>query len=204
MSSQPNRSLADGLALLAELAIADKALGCRPLARRMAMDPVRANRLLKALTAAGYAEQDDQRRYRPGPAFQIFAAIALHGSVLLRRGRTVLAALQEDTGLVAALGLVWGDQVVYLWHGGSCAATAPFPARTSSIGRLIAARAKGRRHAAVVHGQHRSLAVPIPGHDHAGLALTAIPLKRPLAPLITRLHQDAAQIAGPTPAQETP
>lgn len=200
MSSQPNRSLTDGLAVLAHVAMAEEALGCRELARRLDMDPARMNRLLKALATAGYAEQDAHRRYRPGPAFQVFAAIALHASVLLRRGQALLQALQEDTGLVAALGVVWGEQVVYLWHGGASGATAPFEARRSSIGRMIAARARGRRHAAVIHGQHRSLAVAIPGHDHAGLALTTIPLDQPLAPLIARLHQVAAQIANSTEA----
>ncbi|TVR45735.1 MAG: IclR family transcriptional regulator [Planctomycetota bacterium] len=195
MSSQPNSSIADGLGLLAHIALAGKALGCRPLARDVGMDAVRCNRLLKSLASAGYLEQDDQRRYRPGPAFQVLAAAALHGSALLRRGSGALTELAQRSGHTVALGAVWGERVVYLWHGGQAGASAPYPADQSSIGRLFADTAKILSSAQVVHGQHRSLAVPVPGHQRLGLALTHIPLSAPLPPLRQLLRRCAQTLS---------
>ena len=195
MSSQPNFSLADGLGLLTHIALAGQALGCRPLARELGMDAVRCNRLLKGLAASGYLEQDALRRYRPGPAFQVLAAAALHGSPLLRRGADCLRALAEASGHTVALGLVWGERVVYLWHGGQVGASAPYAAAQSSIGRLFCNPQRTAASASVVHDSHRSLAVPVPGQGNMGLALTDIPLSQALAPLRRLLHSSAQHLS---------
>ncbi|TVR11453.1 MAG: hypothetical protein EA401_10785 [Planctomycetota bacterium] len=193
MSSQPNSSIAHGLGLLAHIALAGKAVGCRPLAREVGMNAVRCNRLLKSLAMAGYLEQDQRRRYRPGPAFQVLAAAALHGSPLLRQGTPLLQKLALESGYTVALGIVWDTRVVYLWHGGQVGASAPYPAEDSSIGRLFAD--PSAQSASVIHHNHRSLAVPLPDSSAMGLALTHIPLDAALPPLRHLLHQYAKRFS---------
>ncbi len=153
MSSQPNHSLIDGLSCLEALALAGEPVGCRELARRLGLHPVRANRLLKSLADVGFARQDAQRRYLPGPGFHVLAAVATHGSGLLRRALPHLDRLIKDSGAVVALGVLWRDQVCYLFHGDAHTSTAEalgrtrlYPAAESSIGQaLLAARDRAER-----------------------------------------------------------
>jgi DNA-binding IclR family transcriptional regulator len=154
MSSQPNHSLIDGLACLEALALAGEPVGCRELARRLELHPVRANRLLKSLAEAGFARQDGQRRYLPGPGFHVLAAVATHGSGLLRRALPHLDHLLKESGAVVALGVLWRDRVCYLFHGDARTPTAAalgrtllYPAVDSSIGQVLLAAggAKERR-----------------------------------------------------------
>lgn len=195
MSSQPNLSVADALRILAHVALAPQAVGCRACARDMEMDAVRCNRLLKSLAAGGYVQQDQQRRYRPGPAFQVFAAAALHASPLLRHGAALLEDCARRSGHTVALGMVWGDQVVYLWHGGRVGASAPYPAGDSSIGRVFSGDGASARSASLIHNGHRSLAVAVPHVAQTGLALTDIPLDAPLPPLRTILRHYAQALS---------
>ena len=53
MSSQPNNSLATGLAVLTEICAANEALGGRELARRMGLHHAKVNRLLMTLAEIG-------------------------------------------------------------------------------------------------------------------------------------------------------
>jgi DNA-binding IclR family transcriptional regulator len=144
--SQPNQSLADGLRCLHELALAGEPLGCRELARRLDLHPVRANRLLKGLVAAGMARQDPQARYLAGPALPVLGAVAVFGSGLLARALPALAELQAATAATVALGVRWRDRVCYLYHGAPGMApeqalgrTALHPVLDSSIGIALLA-----------------------------------------------------------------
>lgn len=205
MSSQPNQGIRDGLLCLEALAVAGEPLGCRELARRLDLHHVRANRLLKSLAEAGFARQDAQRRYLPGPGFHVLAALATHGSGLLIRALPELERLARDTAATVALGVLWRDQVCYLFHGNASTPAAEALGRT----RLLAARDSSigqallhpkRSHICLRHGQHHSLAVPVGDPAIAGLACTALALDRPLPPLIAQLTATAARIA----AQESP
>lgn len=116
LPAQPNQSLIDGLAVLTALAGVGESVGSRELGRRLGLEPTRVNRLLKTLAALGLAEQDEFRRYRPGPAIHVLAAQSLHGSGLIRRALPHLEALHQH-GLLVALGVLWKNQVCYLYHG---------------------------------------------------------------------------------------
>jgi len=144
MPAQPNQSLADGVALLQVLCARGAGVGSRELARLMGWEPTRANRLLGTLRDLGLAEQDAERRYRPGPGVHLLAAQCLNGSGLLAAAVPVLRGLRGRFGV--ALGVLWQGHVCYLLHAGrgrpieeGLRRTAPLSAERSSIGMVLEA-----------------------------------------------------------------
>lgn len=149
MPAQPNQSLADGVALLGVLCSRDGAIGSRELARLMGWEPTRANRLLGTLRDLGLAEQDAERRYRPGPGVHLLAAQCLHGSGLLAAALPVIRELRRpDLGF--AVGVLWQGKVCYILRA---LAGRPveegmqrsnlYPANQSSIGMVLEAALGG-------------------------------------------------------------
>lgn len=126
--AQPNQSLIDGLTCLQAIAGSEASVGTRELARLTGLEPTRVNRLLKTLAYLGLTEQDERRRYRPGPAMHVLAAQSLTGSGLLHRALAPLEELHRF-GLIVALGVLWRGHVAYLYHG------LPGGDRTDAIGR---------------------------------------------------------------------
>nr|WP_275261611.1 IclR family transcriptional regulator [Jiangella aurantiaca] len=134
----------DGLACLQALATSERPVGTRELARRLGLEPTRVNRLLRTLASMGLAEQDEHRKYRPGPGIHVLAAQSLHGSGLIDLSLRHLRGL-HDFGHSVALGVLWRDQVSYLYHVGPDEPAAhmlqglPFPATASGIGIALLA-----------------------------------------------------------------
>ncbi len=144
--AQPNQSLSHGLACLLELASSAGPVGSRQVARALGMEPTRANRLLGTLAQLGLATRTAERKYTVGPGISILAAMALRRSRLLTCALPHIRRFQEETGLGAALGMLWRREVCYLYHGrpGSpllAAITGQdlFPAEVSSIGQVLLA-----------------------------------------------------------------
>ncbi|HEY3332566.1 MAG TPA: helix-turn-helix domain-containing protein [Capsulimonadaceae bacterium] len=146
LPSQPNQALIDGLAVLQELAVSDGPTGSREMGRKLNLEPTRVNRLLRTLAHLGMASQTADRKYVPGPAMHVLSAQSLFGSGLIK---TAIGPLQdlERLGLVVALGVLWRDQVCYLYHAapGMSASVAVgrvglFPASQSGIGHALLAR----------------------------------------------------------------
>lgn len=115
MSSQPNQSLIDGIRCLQYLVSSGRAIGCRELARLMGINTTRVNRLLMTMASIGLTMQDEQRRYLPGPGIHALAAQAIRGSELFSRA---LPGLERHAprDIVVALGVLWEDQIIYIWH----------------------------------------------------------------------------------------
>ncbi|HAT10881.1 MAG TPA: transcriptional regulator [Planctomycetes bacterium] len=218
MPAQPNRSLADGIALFGALCATGAPLGSREAARLMGWEATRANRLLGTLRDLGLAEQDAERRYRPGPGVHLLAAQVLRGSGLLGAALRVLARTPRD-GLGVALGVLWQGQVVYLLHAGAgepietgLRPHALFPAGESSIGMLLESvlRVAGAQTPVRVQDRIRtrgyaeqrnpsattgSVAMLIPGTT-AGIAFMADYAHMPAAQVAARLAPVAQAIAG--------
>ncbi|MGF1632420.1 MAG: helix-turn-helix domain-containing protein [Phycisphaerae bacterium] len=114
LPAQPNASLAEGLQLLQALAVAGGPVGSRELARRLGVEPTRANRLLKTLAAAGYTQQDAKRRYLPGPGMMVLAVQALQASPLIRAALPVLAPMRRR-GLALGMGVLWRRHSCYVY-----------------------------------------------------------------------------------------
>ncbi|GAA1726600.1 hypothetical protein GCM10009809_22910 [Isoptericola hypogeus] len=143
--AQPNQSLIDGLSVLQALAAHGTPIGSRELARMLGLEPTRANRLLKTLALVGLAQQDAARRYAPGPGIHVLAAQSLRGSGLIGRALGPLEELRSR-GHVIAMGVLWWDQVSYLYHAGAGAehgrgigGEALFPAAQSGLGHALLA-----------------------------------------------------------------
>nr|WP_159465166.1 IclR family transcriptional regulator [Scandinavium goeteborgense] len=115
MSSQPNQSLIDGIRCLQYLVSSGRAIGCRELARLMGINTTRVNRLLMTMASIGLTMQDEQRRYLPGPGIHALAAQAIRGSALFSHALPILERAAPGD-LVVAVGVLWEDQVIYIWH----------------------------------------------------------------------------------------
>lgn len=115
MSSQPNQSLIDGIRCLQYLVSSGRAIGCRELARLMGINTTRVNRLLMTMASIGLTMQDEQRRYLPGPGIHALAAQSIRGSALFSQALPLLER-HAPKEIVVALGVLWEDQVIYIWH----------------------------------------------------------------------------------------
>jgi DNA-binding IclR family transcriptional regulator len=115
LNAQPNKSLIDGITTLQALATSPYPVGCRELARRLDIDPVKVNRLLKTLAYLGIARQTADRKYTAGPGMHVLAAQSLFASGLIRHALPVLENLRRF-GHTVALGVLWQDNVSYLFH----------------------------------------------------------------------------------------
>jgi DNA-binding IclR family transcriptional regulator len=145
MSSQPNQSLIDGLGCLQFLASARNPVGCRELARRLDLNPMRANRLLKTLAEIGLAQQDAKKKYAIGPGIHALTAQSLFGSSVLKQALPLIKAI-DHPGLTVAIGVLWRGHVTYLYHGSvdeglehGIGRIGLVPCFNSSIGRLLLA-----------------------------------------------------------------
>lgn len=114
-NAQPNQSLIDGIATLQALAISTEPIGTRELARRLGFEVTRVNRLLRTLAFLGIARQTADRKYTSGPGMHVLAAQSLFASGLIRRALPALNDLRTF-GLTVALGVLWRDNVSYLFH----------------------------------------------------------------------------------------
>lgn len=114
-NAQPNQSLIDGIATLQALATSTEPVGTRELARRLGFEVTRVNRLLRTLAYLGIARQTADRKYTPGPGMHVLAAQSLFASGLIRRALPPLNQLRLF-GLTVALGVLWRDNVTYLFH----------------------------------------------------------------------------------------
>jgi DNA-binding IclR family transcriptional regulator len=143
--AQPNQSLIDGLACLQALAAHAQPVGSRELGRMLGLEPTRVNRLLKTLAFVGLAQQNEQRKYLPGPAIHVLAAQSMRGSGLIRRALEPLESL-FDLDLQVAMGVLWDDQVCYLYHhspgesaGEGLGREPLYPAASSGLGQVLLA-----------------------------------------------------------------
>lgn len=143
MSSQPNQSLIDGLACLQLLASVKEPIGGSELARRLELNGMRANRLLKTLANIGLAQQNKKSKYSIGPGIHTLTAQALFGSNLLNK---ILPEIKKisHTGMTIAVGVLWREHVTYLFHGvigedleKGLGQIGLYPFHKSSIGMLL-------------------------------------------------------------------
>ncbi len=143
LPSQPNQALIDGLAVLQALAMSGEPVGSREMGRVLGIEPTRVNRLLRTLAHLGMASQTPDRKYVPGPAMHVLSAQSLFGSGLVRNAVGPLQALARFD-MVVALGVLWRDNVCYLYHAApgmplaiAMGRVGLFPASRSGIGHAI-------------------------------------------------------------------
>lgn len=145
------------------------------MGRRLGMEPTRVNRLLKTLAHIGIAQQTPSKQYVPGAAMHVLAAQAMHGSGLIRRALGPLESLRSHK-LAVALGVLWRDQVCYLYHAGpdsnlgdALSYSRLFPATRSGIGIVLLSRMP----VAEVRALYRNVET-IPGFDSVDALLARL------------------------------
>ena len=144
-NAQPNQSLIDGIATLQALAVSPDPVGNRELARQLGFNPTRVNRLLKTLAYLGIARQTANRKYTAGPGMHVLAAQSLFASKIVQTALPALEKLRRFH-LTIALGVLWNDNVSYLFHAAPGMDTSQglgriglLPASTSGIGMALLA-----------------------------------------------------------------
>jgi len=160
LPAQPVQGLIDGLAVLRALAMGPDPVSGKALAAALGLNATRVNRLLKTLAHLGLAHRTRSRRYTCGPGMHVLAAQALFGSGLIRAALPHLEAL-GCTKKIVALGVLWRDQVSYLYFHSpgsppleALGRAALFPATRSSIGMVLLAELTDEEIRAVFRG-HR-------------------------------------------------
>lgn len=143
--SQPNLSVLAVIECLQWLAIQPHPISNIEMARTMGVHRNRANRLLKSLVMAGIASQGPDRKFSIGAGFHVLGAQSLFASGILRKTLPILESL-HSLKCVVALGVLWKDQVAYLYfhHPGQSVAQgvgahSALPATQSSIGLALLA-----------------------------------------------------------------
>ena len=115
LPAQKVNGLIDGIKVLQELAMAETEVSGKAIAEKLDLNHVRVNRLLKTLDYLGLAHRDSSRRYCIGPAMHVLAAQSMAASGLFARALPHLQELSKYNKVVA-LGVLWKDQVCYLYH----------------------------------------------------------------------------------------
>jgi IclR family acetate operon transcriptional repressor len=107
------QSVERAIAVLECFAGSERSLGLTEIARAVDLTPSTVHRLLRALTTAGYVEQDSTEHYRLGIGIAVLGQRALeHSGYSL--ARPVLERLSEATGESASLGIRRGGEVVVI------------------------------------------------------------------------------------------
>lgn len=145
LPAQKVNGLIDGIEVLQELAMASEASSGKAIADKLGLNPVRVNRLLKTLDYLGLAHRDNSRSYSIGSAMHVLAAQSMAASGLLARALPQLQKLSK-LNKVIALGVLWKDQVCYLYHNNNpddfnagLSRVKLYPALESSIGLALLA-----------------------------------------------------------------
>ena len=115
MSSQPNQSLIDGIRCFQALTSSEVPLGTKDMSDLLNINVTRVNRLLKTLQSIGMAEQNQQKKYLPGPAVHLLAAQSFHSSELFKAATRVAVGCNY-TDRTLAIGILWDEYVVYMYH----------------------------------------------------------------------------------------
>jgi DNA-binding IclR family transcriptional regulator len=145
LPAQKVNGLIDGIKVLQELAMAETEVSGKAIAEKLDLNHVRVNRLLKTLDYLGLAHRDNSRRYSIGPAMHVLAAQSMAASGLFAHALPHLQELSKYNKVVA-LGVLWKDQVCYLYHNNNpgdfsagLSKIKLYPALDSSIGVALLA-----------------------------------------------------------------
>ena len=220
LPAQKVDGLIDGMAVLEELASHNEPISGVEIARKLNLQPVRVNRLLKTFAYLGYTYRTSSRQYLPGPALHILAVESMAASGLLRKAYPYLEKLSAGPYPVVALGVLWKEKVCYLFHrnngtgmGSGLSPNFVYDWKASSLGHVLMAErddseipessreimeslrfVREHGYAVVKHHDHYSLAVKVGRPAFAALAVSRIPTLDDVPALAKTLRQYAAEI----------
>ena len=114
--AQLNQSLADGLRCLQALASISEPIGARELARRLRFEPTRTHRLLRTLAHLGYARQNAEKKFLPGPGICVVASSALLHSRLARGAGGPIRELHRRVPHTVTLAVLWENATTTIYR----------------------------------------------------------------------------------------
>ncbi|GAA4233688.1 IclR family transcriptional regulator [Actinomadura meridiana] len=183
----PTRTVERALTLLVEVATND-GLGLVDLARRVNLSPATASRLLRTLEATEFVRRDDDGAYH-GASRLIQVAVTFMGSVpLYRVAEPHLAALRDEAGESAYLGVA-GPQETVLYarmaesdksirHSGWLGRTVPM--KDTAIGTALLDRCGEQGYVTASHALEDGVtAIAAPVHRADGGVAAAISVVGP-------------------------
>lgn len=144
---QPNQSVEWAIRCLLELTSANQPMTCKEMSERLGVERTKASRLLGTLAHLGMAERLGDLSYIPGSGIHVLSSMSLRSSGLLQHALPHIERMQRKWDMSAALGVIWRDQVTFLYHSGghrevadSIAGAKPWPVAQSALGRAVLAR----------------------------------------------------------------
>lgn len=145
--AQPNQSIERAITCLIDLATLGRPITNKEMSERLGVERTKAARMLGTLAYLGMAERLPNLSYVPGPGIHVLSAMSLRGSGLLRHALPHIQTIEEKWGVHAGFGVLWRDQVSYLYHSGGDRDMAEaigghglHPADQSSIGKVLLAQ----------------------------------------------------------------
>jgi IclR family transcriptional regulator, pca regulon regulatory protein len=145
-----SQSLERGLAILGSFTPERPVLGIADIADELEMSRSTTHRYVTTLVALGYLEQGASRKYRLGLRVTDLGMSALNSTDLRKHAHPYLQELRQRTSYTASLGVLDGDEVLYLDRVASHRRTqshedlnldvgSRLPAYCTSIGKLLLA-----------------------------------------------------------------
>lgn len=197
-TAQPNQSIQKGFAALEALAAAPGPMSTGELSAALKLDKSVTSRLLLTLHGLGYVDRLKRGLWRPHTALLALSLLGLKNSPLVQ-ARPIMSSLIDRFKCIVALGTLWRDQVVYLYHSTNKETLTGFghlfPAKESSIGLLLTQKDPPRHYLVTRDNGDISLAVPVRFRDSLfGLAIAGPPRVYKGDATIAVLEEAAKQI----------
>lgn len=108
------QSIGRALDILECLAKSDRSMGVTELGERLGLHKSTVYRLLATLVYRGYVEQDEDERYNIGLKFFEISGSVLNKMDIRKKVKPYLIKLQQETRETIHLGILDGDEVVYI------------------------------------------------------------------------------------------
>jgi len=108
------QSIGRALDILECLTRSDKSMGVTELSGRLGLHKSTVYRLLATLAYRGYVEQDEDERYNIGLKLFEISGNVLNKMDIRKKVKPYLVKLQEETRETIHLGILDGDEVVYI------------------------------------------------------------------------------------------
>jgi len=109
-SDPPLSALLKGLSVL-EAVISNERLS--DLSRATGLSNSTVHRILADLAEGGWAYQDEDRHYHPGPKMHAIASLLRDDAEIVAQARPHLERLRQQTGMTVHFGIIHADEVVY-------------------------------------------------------------------------------------------
>jgi len=143
LPKQPIQGIIDGIAVLQYLAVSSEPLSGLSISKQLGIEKTKVNRVLKTLSHLEIVYRTKERKYTPGPGMHVLSTQMIFGSGLIQNSLKHLIQLTCIKHIVA-MGMLWRDNVSYLYHWTSGISPAEglgrvslFPASQSSIGLIL-------------------------------------------------------------------